>query len=681
MLPEKFANFTVDLPLEHVQTGLAVGNGYLGISVWGGNGKINITLGCSSLWDHRGGEIWQEKQTYANVCRALAAKDEKLMDELFPQSSFRPSVVPLGRIVLNLQNAERITLSINDSLISVDGENTHVEIRLSQCEKNLLAVRGCTDFQLVSGYELSTALAERGFSAPEKREDGFLQTMPEDPSYGVIFSKQKDEAAFRFFREKPEIPHTSFLEIESENKSLWNDFWQKVPEIRTGDDTIDSFYWRGIFAFQCMTASDGVPAGLQGPWIEDDRLPPWGSDFHFNINVEMCYWPACRSGLFENLKPLWDMLERWKDRMRRNAKCFVGIEDGYTFPHSVDDNCGNLAGFWPGTIDHTSAGWIAIMMFEYVRYSGDVEFLRRFGFDFMRGVMRVYEAMLTFDGTHYAIPFLTSPEYRRKQMNACGKNPSFHLAAIHRLLRDLFEAAEMLNADVPDSWRKIQEKLPWYSECDGEIALWEGLKQDMGHRHHSHLAAICPFDSGHIPEEVRKKTMQSWITFGMGTWAGWSMPWAAMLHTRFGNPEMAQFILSIWPKIYTNKGGRTLHDPQFSGFSVCVAGSNKIMQMDAGMGIVAAILDSFLYEKQGVLELFQGIPAGSDVYCKNIAVPGGLHFSGCLTEFAFRADRQAKLRFHFPAGEWEQDGKIYRGGDEFFGKLAQNQIVRWKRNI
>ena len=169
MLPEKYRKFTVDLPLDHVQTGLAVGNGYLGLSVWGENGKINITPGCSSLWDHRGGEVWQENQTYANVCETLASKDEKRMAELFPSYSLNPSVIPVGRIVLDLPDAERVTLSIADSLISVDGKNTHVEIRLSQRDKNLFAIRGCTGFRLFPAYELTRALAERGFSAPGRR--------------------------------------------------------------------------------------------------------------------------------------------------------------------------------------------------------------------------------------------------------------------------------------------------------------------------------------------------------------------------------------------------------------------------------------------------------------------------------------------------------------------------------
>ena len=679
MLPEKFANFSVALPLEHTLAGPGIGNGYLGLSIWGENGKINISPGCTSLWDHRGGELWQDDQTYENVCKALAAADADRIAELFKRPALNPSVIPLGRIVLDLPDAERVTLSLADSLITVEGKNTHVEIRISQHDKNLFAIRGCNEFEVFSSYELSSTLAERGFSAPEKIAGGFIQSMPADPCYGIVSAKKEDGAVFRFFRGEPVEPQGDFVEIEAENKAYWEKFWKRVPEISTGNEKMDSFYWRNIFAFQSMTSPDGVPAGLQGPWIEDDRLPPWSADYHFNINVQMCYWPACRAGLFENLMPLWNLLETWKERMRYNAKIFTGADNGYQIPHSVDDNCVNIAGYWGGTIDHTSAGWTAIMMFEYVRYSGDVDFLRRFGFDFMCGVMRAYEAMLSFDGEHYAIPFQTSPEYRAKRIDACGRNPSFHMAAIHRLLKDIFEAAKMLGEEVPASWKDIDEKLPWYTNCDGEIALWEGLKQDMSHRHHSHLAAICPFDTWNIPEEVIAQTYKSWTSFGMGTWAGWSMPWASMLHNRLGNPQMSQLVLDIWTTAYTNKGGRTLHDPLFKGFSVCIAGSSQIMQMDAGMGVVAALLDSFLYEKQGCLELLRGYTRDQKVSCKDIAAPGGIRFSGSFDRLAFSAERKAELRFRFPEGKWTCGDKVYFTGEEYTGTLEANETREWTR--
>ena len=153
-----------------------------------------------------------------------------------------------------------------------------------------------------------------------------------------------------------------------------------------------------------------------------------------------------------------------------------------------------------------------------------------------------------------------------------------------------------------------------------------------------------------------------------------------MLHTRCGNPEMAQFLLQMWPQLYTNKGGRTLHDANFKGFSNGLCGNNRIMQMDAGLGIVAAILDSFLYERNGVLELFGGFSAESDCNCSNIAVPGGMRFSGGRKGFFFTAVREANLTFRFPAGEWlDEENRRYQGGDVFKGALSAGQEITFRQ--
>ena len=678
MIPEKYRIFSVPFPLEHVQAGVAVGNGYLGLSVWGDKNCINITIGCSALWGHQGGGKWQPQQSYKNVCDALFSADAKRMTELFPSPELPPSVIPLARIRLNLRNAQKVELDYRDGLICVYAPEKAVEIRISQKEKGIFAIHGTNDFELIPAYSLAPVLSERGFAGPKMLGNGFIQSMPNDPPFGVIYKKSPDALFFCFFRNVPPMLETDWNRIKTENCSYWEEFWETVPEISTGDEVIDSFYYNGIFAFQCMTAPDGFPAGLQGPWIEDHELPPWSSDYHFNINVQMCYSPAARIGLWKNMIPLFRMMENWKETMSENALFFAGIDDGYMIPHAVDDRCVNMGGFWAGTIDHTCAGWMAIMMYEYFRYSGDRGFMERFGFDFMYRTMRVYEAMLEFDGEKYTLPYETSPEFRGADIDACGSNPSFHLAAIHRLLQDLESAANEFEKPLPESWKNIREKLPFYADADGEIALWDGLILPESHRHHSHLAGIYPFDSGGIPADVIEKSRNRWIALGMGNWAGWSFPWAIMLHTRFGHADMANLLVHIWSSVFVNKGGRTLHSPQIPGFSV-LWGSDKIMQMDAGMGMVTAILDMFLYEEQGVLEIFRGIPKSRKEYsCANLAAPHGLRFSGNAKEFSFSADYDSILKFHFPVSDsgWQDEaGNQYLSGALYEKKIASGNRV------
>ena len=55
-------------PLHHIQDGAVLGNSYLGVLVWGGKNTLNISLGSSALWDHRGGVTWTTEHSLHNIC-------------------------------------------------------------------------------------------------------------------------------------------------------------------------------------------------------------------------------------------------------------------------------------------------------------------------------------------------------------------------------------------------------------------------------------------------------------------------------------------------------------------------------------------------------------------------------------------------------------------------------------
>ena len=171
-----------------------------------------------------------------------------------------------------------------------------------------------------------------------------------------------------------------------------------------------------------------------------------------------------------------------------------------------------------------------------------------------------------------------------------------------------------------------------------QIALWEGTPLEESHRHHSHLAGITPFDVLDPADEawhgIYERSLRTWIRQGMGMWSGWCVPWAAMLHSRFDNGEMAELLLEIWDRVYTNEGHGTLHDCVVPGFTLIGTPAmvpdwrilpQEKMQMDAGMGATAAILDMLLHTRRGVNHIFAGVPAR----WTNIA------FEGIRTEGAF----------------------------------------------
>ena len=433
---------------------------------------------------------------------------------------------------------------------------------------------------------------------------------------------------------------SSFCEL---SKNWWKNYWKTIPTVNIPNKNLTFIYYYGLYKFAGLTNPVGTAATLQGPWIEDYQLPPWSSDYHFNINVQMCYWPAYKANKLEHLIPLFDLVWSWRDKLRENAKLFINIDDGFMLPHAVDDRCTCMGGFWPGVIDHACTAWIAQMMFDYCRYSGNTEYLAEVAYPFMKGAMRVYEAMLEKNGENYELPVSVSPEYRGDSMNAWGKNASFQLASIHRLCENLLTAAKLLEEQPSPIWNDILINLPKfcciYENERKKIALWEKTDLEESHRHHSHLGAICPFDSIDIYDKnlgsIISDTITHWIRQGMGMWTGWCVPWASMLHSRLGQGDCAELLLEIWERVYTNEGYGTLHDCNFPGITTMgphefnsSATKNEIMQIEAGMGAIVAVQDMLMHFKRNICYILYGIPARWDnVSFSNMLAAGGFLIS------------------------------------------------------
>jgi hypothetical protein len=273
-----------------------------------------------------------------------------------------------------------------------------------------------------------------------------------------------------------------------------------------------------------------------------------------------------------------------------------------------------MGGFWTGSVDHGSTSWTGQLLWLYYRYSMDEDFLRETAYPFMKGAMRVYEAMLDDDGTAYSLPVSVSPEFGGSDKNAWGKNASFQLANIHFLCEKLTEASEVLGVDADDrrKWQDIHARLPLASVQDGQIQLWDGQPLSESHRHHSHLAGIYPFDVLDQADDEQRaligNAMGKLTDMGMGRWTGWCMPWASILWGRVGNGDMADLILGLYRRAFMNHGYASTHDAQFRGFTI-MAGRPLIMQIEATLAASAAVMEMLAHTARGVLYLFRGAPA------------------------------------------------------------------------
>jgi len=700
-------------PRPNCHEGIPFGNAQSGYLVFGGDNVLKVTVGRDDTWDHRGGYAWYEDQNYTNIAAVLRTKDEKQLKALFRPPEYKygdpknPTIIPIGRYEftlppeMHLLKGELDTATGIAEITLAKGEDDEkvgtVKLAMDR-QSGVLAIEWPDDVT-VTGKAIP-AWKQKWYSTDGETPlclpapvpvaidggEGFVQPIPADPDTGSGFVTRNGESFMVAVRgetvESAADATRTALEqaaklgakgIRKNSKDYWRQWWNETPEIEVPDPLIREIHDLGMYKFGSMAGSDGVPATLQGPWIEDYRLPPWHGDYHFNINVQLCYWPAFRGNHLETLKPLFRMVLGWRPLMRENARKFAGIPDGYMLAHSVDDRGTTIGGYWSGTMDFAVSPWICQMMMRYVRMSGDRKFLKDEGaYDFMKGVMRMLRAIMHEDAKGFSYPVSTSPEYDK--LGGWGKNSSFQLAATHRLVKDLIEAAQMLGEPIDPMWREVQGKLPLASFKNGwggEIELWQGLTLPETHRHHSHLAGFVPFDildmdQWYIKDSL-KKTLFSEEWFGQGWWSGWSFGWYSMLQTRWGNADAAEWLLKTWERMYTNPGHGSRHDVYFPGLCVMRRGTNaraygvvgdakdeEIMQIDGAMACTAAIHAMMVDESFGKLYVFRGAPERwRDCSFRNVLTDYGVLVSGerrkgKVTYVEFKAKRGGHIRLVSP---------------------------------
>ena len=650
--------------------GLAFADGVTGVLVWGGGDTVKLTVGRGDLWDHRGGYSWMESQSYSNIVSLVqsGAKDElyALFKKETPKDEPRnPCMLPLGRVVVKLPGGKLTagTLDTKNGLgvleFTMNGETKRVEIAMSKASR-AFAMRfpNGVDFKVdvipsIEMPKVKEVLVPRKFKPVEwfpgqnSSFGGFVWALPADRSVSLAWKRNGSDLFLGTSRggEKIVLPD-AFDTVWEGSVAHWSRFWAEGAKVSVPDPVIQRMFDYGMYRFGAMTDPDGVPAGLQGAWLEDDKLVPWNGDYHFNINVQECYSPAYRGGHFSHLMPLFRMVLSWRDILKDNARKFAGV-DGYVLPHSVDDRGVCIGGFWTGTIDHASTAWVASMMYRYVRYSGDVEFLRSGAYDFMKGAMRVYRAMMEERDGKLSIPVGPSPEWGDKDVQkAVGRDPSFQLAAAHRLARDLIDAAKRLGEEPDSMWLDVEKRLPLYTADSSGIMLFKGQRFVESHRHHSHMAGLYPFDTIDFsdPKTLRmvEATYRNWTRLGMGLWSGWCVPWASILHTHIGNAPMAVFMLHAWDTFFTNPGYGSRHDVYNQGFSIMRRGTNsgrftiagdapgeEIMQMDGMCASVTAIMELMVHDVNGSPNFFSGCPSSwKEVSFENIRLSDGRKASG-----------------------------------------------------
>jgi len=698
---------------------MLIGNGVQGIIIWGYNNQLNITVGRAGFWDHRGGNDFASRTTYQEVKQLLYDRNEDGLRKVFTVPSTkkndppRPQQIGGGRLEIHFPegyNMDYATLILDNgtALIQIldNSKNEHIiKIRQSMFKEiswiempDLLS--DSVTLKLVPTWNyVGDILSKYGVQPPEQWEDntsgGFLQSLPDDDPLAIVYKNTEkhiiissslgSDAKASAVQKNDEF---DLVTLREETNDWWKRYWQDVPSVRIPDAVLQEIFDYGLYKLACVTPPQGLPCSLQGPFNEEYQLPPWSNDYHFNINIEMIYWPVLYSNRLDHLNPLWDMILSWWPELSSNGEKFFEQKGAIMLPHAVDDRCKVVGTFWTGTIDHACTAWMAQLAWEHYRYSMNMEILEKVAWPLMVGAFEGYWAMLEEstgkDGIpRLSLPVSVSPEFKGSRMDAWGRDASFQLAALHMIADNLGKAALILGKDHDPRWKKIQEFLPpyttitesrtleWPESKRERIALWEGMDLIESHRHHSYLGGIWPFMTfdplSENHEEITRNTIDNWIVKGPGLWSGWCVPWASIIHSRLNNVRGAIEWLHWWKRNFTNEGRGTLHNAAFQGTSLISSPDyssfeindehREIMQLDAGFGALTAVYEILVQDRLGVIHVMPGIPnEWKNVSFNRILTEGGFLISakinnGIRSEVNIIAQHEGSIRIAHGMGE------------------------------
>ncbi|MGL5380469.1 glycoside hydrolase family 95 protein, partial [Clostridium sp.] len=315
----------------------------------------------------------------------------------------------------------------------------------------------------------------------------------------------------------PDIPTNKLIE------NYRNGIYNKALEVLV--------FQYGRYLTIASSREGSLPSNLAGLWSIGSPL--WSGDYHFNVNVQMNYWPTFSTNLAECGKVFADYMSTLVIPGRKSAEMSIGAktENFETTPvgegngfmvHTANNPFGQTSPHGEEYYGWNPNGgtWALQNAFDYYEFTQDKDYLESTLYPMVKEVANMWVNSLiesksqTIQGTEE--PRLVVGPSTSAEHGPMTVGTTYDQSLVWEILQKAIDAAAILEKDSEEveTWKNVQSKLDpiiigdsgqvkeWYQETtpgkysnNGVTTNIPAFNRDYGgesHRHISQLVGLFP---------------------------------------------------------------------------------------------------------------------------------------------------------------------------------------------